>query len=173
MKLLPYDVFEFETPLPLEETITALKAEVEPKRWFRGFSREHMFFEGEVTREGFKIMRIINYRNSFLPVIRGTFKQSTNGIDVMIRMSLHPIVLAFMCIWFGGVLVSLLAVGAGLANNTISFSTPLLIPLGMLIFGWVMVVGGFWFEAKKAKPKLILILKGRIKSKQIAQADRA
>ena len=169
MKLLPFDTFEFQTSLTLEETITVLKAEVEPKKWFRWFTSKHAFFEGEVSREGFKIMRIINYRNSFLPIIRGTFKQSQNGINVIIRMSLHPFVLAFMCFWFGGVIFGLFTVEDGAIRNNSLVAVPLLI---MLILGWVMVYGGFWFEARKAKPKLLSIFNGQIKSEQIAQADR-
>ena len=172
MKLLPYDTFEIQTSLTLEETITALKAEVEPKRWLRWFSRDHALFEGDVSRDGFKIMRIINYRNSFLPVISGTFKQSQNGINVMIRMGLHPFVMAFMCIWFGGVILGLFAVGFGLASSKMSLSFPLLIPPAMLIFGWVLVSGSFWFEARKAKPQLLSILHGQIKNEQIARPDR-
>jgi hypothetical protein len=171
MKLLPYDKFEIQTTLTLEETITALKAQVEPKKWLRWFSRDHAIFEGDVSRDGFKIMRIIHYRNSFMPVIRGTFKQGQNGINVTIRMGLHPFVMAFMCVWFGGVTVGLFAVGAGLSNANISLSPPLLIPIAMLIFGWVMVSGGFWFEASKAKPQLLSILHGQIKSEQIARPD--
>ncbi len=169
MKLLPYDKFEIQTSLTLEETITALKAQVEPKKWMRWFSRDHAIFEGDISRDGFKIVRIIHYRNSFMPVIRGTFKQSQNGINVMIRMGLHPFVMAFMCVWFGSVFFGLLAAGAGLDSNKLSLSIPLLI---MLIFGWVMVYGGFWFEARKAKPQLLSILRGQIKSEQIARSAR-
>jgi hypothetical protein len=35
-----------------------------------------------------------------------------------------------------------------------------------------MILGGFWYEVQETKPKLISILKGQIKSEQIAQADR-
>ena len=169
MKLLPYDKFEIKTSLTLEETITALKAQVEPRKWLRWFSRDHAIFEGDVSRDGFKIMRIIHYRNSFMPVIKGTFKQSQNGINGIIKIGLHPFVIAFMCIWFGGVIFGLFAIVAGLASNKIALSAPLLIPLGMLFFGWAMVAGGFWFEAIKVKPQLLSILHGQIKSEQIAR----
>lgn len=171
MKLLPYDKFEIQTSLTLEETVMALKAQVEPRKWLRALSGNKTAFEGEVSRAGFKIMRIIKYRNSFLPIIKGTFNQGQNGTIVKIRMGLHPLVIVFMSVWFGGVIFGLFAIGAGLASNKISLSAPLLIPLGMLFFGWAMVAGGFWFEARKAKPQLLSILHGQIKSEQIARSD--
>lgn len=169
MKLLPYDKFEIQTSLTLEEVIAALKKHVEPKRWFRLFWGNHAVFEGEISQDGFRIMRIINYRNSFLPVIKGAFKQNQNGINVMIRMGLHPFVIVFMCIWFGGIIF---AIVAGLASSKITLSATLLIPLGMLFFGWAMVAGGFWFEARKVKPQLLSVLNGQIKSEQIIQEGR-
>lgn len=162
MKLLPYDTFEIRTSLTLEEIITALKKEVEPRKWFRWFSRDQVVFEGDVSRDGFKIGRIINYRNSFAPIIRGTFKQSPNGTTVLIRMNLHPLVIVFLCIWLSGFI-----------GFFLSLNYPLFVPFAiMLLFISVMVLGGFWYEVQETKPKLISILNGQIKSEQIAQADR-
>ncbi|MBE0448316.1 MAG: hypothetical protein IBX64_09515 [Actinobacteria bacterium] len=167
MNLLPYEKFEIQTSLTLEETVAALKGEVEPKGWwFWWSSHEHAIFQGDVSRDGFKIMRIIHYMNHFLPVIRGTFKQSQNGIAVMIQMDLHPFVKTFMLIWFGGVIIFLLVLSAYLASGIISLSSSflLLIPLAMLIFGWVLASEFFWFEARKARSELLAILHGRIES---------
>ena len=162
MKLLPYNTFEIHTSLSLEEIIAALKKEVEPKKFLRLSWRNYAFFEGDVSREGFKITRIIKYRNSFAPIIRGTFKQSPTGTSVLIRMSLHPFVIVFLCIWLG------VFISCFLAQHY-----PLFVPVMIiLIFISVMVLGGFWYEVQETKPKLISILNGQIKNEQIAQANR-
>jgi hypothetical protein len=36
----------------------------------------------------------------------------------------------------------------------------LLIPFAMLMFGWALAAGGFWFEANKTKPILVEMFKG-------------
>ena len=112
-------------------------------------------FQGEITQNGFKITRIIHYRNSFLPIITGKFLPGNPRLKVEIRMGLHPFVTAFICIWFGGVgLISIIFL-ASMLSGTTTFSIDSLIPLGMLVFGWALVSGGFWFEVKKQKPMLI------------------
>jgi len=39
---------------------------------------------------------------------------------------------------------------AGIICGKTKLSPFLLIPFGMILFGWLLVSGGFWFEAKKA-----------------------
>ena len=170
MKFLPYDSFEIETSFPLEDTIASLKSNVEPKRWLR-FSRNHKIFEGEVARDSFKIMRIIHYRNSFLPIIRGTFQQCRTGVKVIVRMGLHPFVIAFIYIWFGGVGIGIIAFLKQLLRNQIQPSPMIFIPFAMLLFGWALVSGGFWFEARKVKILLNDILQRKTTSEQANPVD--
>jgi hypothetical protein len=152
MNILPYYSFEIKSSLSVEESFAVLNSEVEPNKWFR-FSSNHKLFEGTVSREGFKIKRIINYRNSFLPVIYGTFTPGLNGTIVNIKMKMYSGVYVFMCFWF-------CAVGTGLFAGINQFHSSkvqqpdILIPLGMLLFGIVLVSGGFWFEVKQAIPIL-------------------
>ncbi|OPY65440.1 MAG: hypothetical protein A4E63_02972 [Syntrophorhabdus sp. PtaU1.Bin050] len=122
----------------------------------------HKIFEGKVSWEGFKITRIIHYRNSFLPIVQGRFRQEEPGISISVRMYLHPFVIAFMCLWFGGIGFGICMMGKGIASGHAAFTPFLLIPFGMLFLGWMMVSGGFRSEAKKAKVSLndILLSKG-------------
>ena len=171
MKLWPSDSYEIQTPIQLEEVVRRLEEQIEPAKWFR-ISHTHKFFQGEVSREGFKITRIVHYRNSFLPVIRGTFKQGEPGVTVLIRMRLHPFVTAFMYFWFGGVSLGILAVIAGLLSGQTKIQPMMIIPFGMIIIGWALITGGFWFEAKKQKAMLIAMLEASHRSEQPAGADR-
>ena len=148
MPLLPYLRYELEsgkTPAEVEE---AMRAVVEPKRLFR-FGGGAQPFEGVVGDGAFDVRRIIGYRNSFLPQIRGTISAAAEGSRISITMSLHPLVLGFMIVWLGGV-------GAGcfaMLMHVIQKGGTLLqvvAPAGMLAFGWLLSAGGFTFEARKA-----------------------
>jgi hypothetical protein len=154
MKLWPSDSFEIETRLPPEKIASSMGSWVEPKKLFR-FSSDHALFQGNVTLDGFKMTRIIHYRNSFLPVLRGTFLRAPAGTTIRIKMELHPLVMAFMCFWFSGVGLGLAVATTALVSGRTQLSPMLLIPLGMLAFGLALVLGGFWSEAKKQKPLLL------------------
>ena len=120
----------------------------------RRFSRDHAPFQGEVYPGGFRISRIIHYRNSFLPMITGEFQPGAAGTKVVIRMGLHPFVTVFLCVWFGGVGLGLFAVLSGIRSGQTS-PAMLLAPVGMLLFGWGLAFAGFWFEARKQKRMLV------------------
>ena len=159
MKFWPSDRFEIETTMSPEEIVAALNSKIEPKKLFR-FSSDHAPFHGDISRDGFRITRAIHSMNSFLPVVTGKFLPGDSGIKVAIRLGLHPLITAFMCIWFGGVGLGVIAALAGLLSGQALASPMLLIPFGMLVSGWAVVSGGFWFEAKKQKPMLVEMFKG-------------
>ena len=150
MKFWPSDTFEIKTTMSPEEIVAALNSRIEPKKLFR-FSSDHAPFQDDISRDGFKITRVVHYRNSFLPIVTGRFLPGNSGIKVVIRLGLHPFVTAFMCVWFGGVGLGVIGTISGLLSGQAPASPMLLIPFGMLVFGWALVSGGFWFEAKKQK----------------------
>jgi hypothetical protein len=156
--------------MSVEEVIASLDSQTEPKKWFR-LGRAHTMLQGTFSSDGFKITRIIHYRNSFLPIIRGTFGSGPSGTTIAIKMGLHPLVAAFMCFWFGGVGVGILAVLAALSRGQTEWNPMLLIPFGILLFGWALVSGGFWFEANKTKPVLLEMFSGRERHHQGTQGD--
>ena len=158
MKLWPSDSFEIHTNLSRQETIEKVASFVEPKKWFR-FFHEGKPFQGKCSQEGFRITRIIRYRNSFLPIINGNYLNGSNGTTIQIKMVLHPIVIAFMCIWFGGVIIGAVSISYSLVIRKCSFQLPMFIPFAMLLFGIALVSGSFWFEAKKQKPLLESLFK--------------
>lgn len=165
MKLIPYDSFEIVSGLSASDIVAVLNDNIEPTKWVR-FSRDHKVFQGSLTRDGFVVTRIIHYRNSFLPIIRGTFKSDPSGVAIAIKMRLHHFVTAFMCVWFGGVGIGIIAMATAFIADARARHPAMLVPLAMLVFGWALVTGGFWVEAKKSKPILLDIFKGRIRSEQ-------
>jgi hypothetical protein len=158
--LLPYTQLVFESPLSKEEVVRRLTLEVASRRWGWGlFERRTELFEGEVSEGGFRISRIIRYRNSFLPVIHGRFSPLVKGVRIDITMRLHVAVLIFSIVWLSAVGFGALAFASQFLS-TGKIEGGMLIPLGMLLFFYLMVTIGFGVEANKASKLLSGIFEG-------------
>lgn len=126
---------------------------IEPKRFFRDLSSAHKPYEGTIKGNCFAVSRIIDYRNSFKPLIHGEIQAEIDGCSLHITMSPHPSVLIFMMVWFSGVLFGLVGFIVTLFAPRMHTQNPpvlILIPLGMLVFGYGLSVGRFKFEAVKS-----------------------
>ncbi|MBD2200248.1 MULTISPECIES: hypothetical protein [Calothrix] len=158
MKLLPYDSFTIVVPQPLSVVLQRLNAKVEAPKLYR-FSREHAPYQGTVSEQGFQITRIIHYRNSFLPVIKGRFQiESSYQTEVHIKMSLHPFVMAFLGFWFFfwySATIPISLVGSMPNGMPILF---LGMPILMLIIFWF----AFWNEANRSRNELTQIIQGEL-----------
>ena len=154
MKYLPFENITYRTKLDSNEVLKRISEKVEPKKPFRiteiFWENNYKPYKGIVKGKTFNITRIIQYRNSFLPQIKGNVENDINGTKVNIKMRLHPIVLTFMIIWFSGVGIGFLLTLSILLSNK-SFEPMTLIPFGMLIFGYALVTGGFKYESIKSK----------------------
>ncbi|MBL4771031.1 MAG: hypothetical protein JKY61_07800 [Planctomycetes bacterium] len=162
MKFLPSDTFEIETNMPLEAIVAAFDEMIEPRRYFC-WSSGRGLFQGETSRDGFRITRIIGCQNSFLPIIQGKYLPGVDGVKVAIRMGLHPLAIAFVSVWCGLVgLTGFLSVPTALGWNGGESSGWLiiLIPIGMIGFVWALAWGAYWYEASMQKPMLIKMIKG-------------
>jgi hypothetical protein len=152
--LLPYKQLVFESHLSRGAIIRRLRVEVANRRLGWGiFERRTEKFEGEVSETGFKISRIIRYRNSFLPIVQGQFSPLIKGVRIEVRMRLHVAVLIFSILWLSFVGVSAVTVISQIIS-TGKFEGGMLIPLGMLLFYYLLVTIGFGIEANKASKLL-------------------
>nr|WP_295876878.1 hypothetical protein [uncultured Chitinophaga sp.] len=169
MKFLPIERYTLLTKLSPEEIKTLLEANVEPKGynlhirigWFQPKGAKP--YQGAVSVNGFFISRIIGYRNSFLPEIRGEVSHEVVHTAVKINMQLTLFVRIFMVLWFGAVVVGLvLCVGAMINGSRAGekFESFLLVPFPMLIFGYLMVTLSFGYEVNKSKKFLRDLLQG-------------
>jgi len=165
MNLLPYDKFCIVSSLKPTEVQEQLQSEVGPTAGFsfiNMFSRsDGKFFEGFAVKGNFEFKRGIQYRNSFLPMIKGHTEGWLNGSRVYVKMRLQPVVVVFMCVW----LVAVGTAGIGVLTESIAnnqFSPDVLIPLGMFTFGYALVMGSYTYERNKAKDKLLEMLAGQI-----------
>jgi hypothetical protein len=158
MLFAPFERLTIETPLPPEEVHRRLAQVIEPKQMFRFFSRDHKAYQGNLTDDRFEVSRIIHYRNSFLPVIKGDIRPGLGGSVVDITMQPHPFVIAFMAVWFSfsgvifaGILCTSLVSIWQMEDGGLGSLIGVIIPAGFVLFGYLLVMGGFKFESVKSK----------------------
>ena len=163
---LPFENYVLRTSLSSKEVYYRLSNNIEPKKAFRlaAFNRTSVKpYEGIITNSFFKISSIVNYRNSFLPVIEGKISTFAGQTHIHIRMKVTPFVLIFISIWLGLVgLTCLLLVLVGIIhfiqNRITAFSPTVLIPFGMLIFGCLRTILAFKAESNKSREFLETLL---------------
>ena len=155
MKFLPYERLKIITALSSKEALTRLENVVEPKRYFRLLGSGSKPYQGNVEGSHFEISRIIGYRNSFRPMIKGDAQGEISGCSVYITMHPHIFVTAFMIFWLGGVgfffFTFLYSLVSSLTELHTTDHSLLLFPGGMFIFGYGKFLGGFKFESIKSK----------------------
>lgn len=164
--LLPFERFTLHSNLRPDDILYRLRENVEPERTFRFrgflFSGNGKPYEGSVNQNGtFSIKRLINYRNSFLPVIEGVVEHEGRGSRVKVKMRLNTFVLVFIAIWLGVVGIVSIAMLIGALNSGI-LDRGTFIPLGMFLFGAVMTVLAFKFESTRSKKDLAELLQGYV-----------
>jgi hypothetical protein len=162
MKFLPIENKTYFAPLTAAEVRERLAAAIEPKQMLRNpYKRTNTKpYEGHLNHNHFEINRIIRYRNSFLPQIKGQILPGDNGTEVKVKMRLSVFVYIFLIIWCGSLGLFVIAFSLDSMMEG-AFDPVIFIPLGMLLFAYVMVTVGFKYEAKKAKKDLANLLEGK------------
>jgi hypothetical protein len=161
MIVIPYERLTIKSMLRAEEAQRKLEDIIEPRAFMRWWTVNKPY-EGKIEGSHFDVNRVILYRNSFRPVIKGDIRPEMGGCSISISMSPHILVLVFMGLWLGGVglgfLVALVSFLSSfvLKSPTIPFSPEALPPMllitgGMFVFGYVMSLCGFKFESVKSK----------------------
>src|SRR6267143_5209540 len=148
--LIPYKRLLIRTSLTPDDAAQILAQTVIPRsKWFPFWSRATSAFEGRVSPEGFNINRGIRYRNSFLPILHGRFRQTSDGTLVDVRMTMHPTVILFLLFWYVIIAIALFEFAEGVAHDA-PVSARDWIPLGVLVFIYMMCFIAFGFEADRA-----------------------
>lgn len=140
--------------MSIEEVMGKMQVEIEEGC----YSGRHKIFSGEISRQGFRIARLLSYNNAFLPIVNGTFKAGQPGVSVMIKIQLHPLTKTFICAWDAGVL-GFMGDFLWLLTGRMQMSPAHIIPIVLIIFPWVLASVKFRPEAAKEKQILINILK--------------
>lgn len=153
MRLFPVDRVVLYTPLP--------KSEVLERLGYNTGSNGGKRFRGTIAHDSFAITRVITYRNSFLPQIRGTISETASGTDIALSLRLEKAVRIFMAIWLSVAALALIGILAASLFDGFSALTAL-IPLAMLGFGIAMINIGFKTESERAVDELREILEARM-----------
>lgn len=167
-KFLPFEELVYHSKLNKDELLARLDNEIEPEKPFSFSAKSFSYskpYIGKISYDRFEIKRAITYRNSFLPVIKGTIKNDLSGSKINVKMNLIDFVKVFMIIWLGGVSLGCIASAYSLffrnnANSETGFF--MFIPFIMLLFGVAMVCFGFKTESKKSITDLEEILQAKI-----------
>ncbi|MCB8966977.1 MAG: hypothetical protein H6660_08775 [Ardenticatenaceae bacterium] len=152
--LIPYTRFTLKTYLNAQEAERRLAERTRARRWLRSFLSKpdpSQPFEGVVENGRFNINRIINYRNSFLPIIVGQFHDDLGFTRIEITMRLHYFVMAFMGIWF----FAFCPVGfMFFVSDDMGRGEFIILFFGFILFFIFMILATFNYEANKARRTL-------------------
>jgi hypothetical protein len=143
----PYREYSILIPGSVEDAASRLAQATIKRRWFYGwrwwFSSPGSF-EGTVSVDEFILYRVINYTNWFWPYLHGSFKRVRSRTRVTVKMKLNPHVSLMMIGWSASALLS--SVGL-LFDRSYGF----IVPAGLYLFIYLLMLIGFNFEAHKAK----------------------
>lgn len=163
MKYLPFENITYQSKYNTQQILEKVEDILEPKKVFRitgMLGSDHKPYEGFVSGNSFKMSRIINYQNSFLPTVTGFVEKDYNGTaKINVKMRLHFFVILFLCVWFGGVGIGVLA-----ALSSQEFSAFSVIPFLMLFFGYALTTGAFKYESLKTKKYLADLFKAEVRA---------
>ena len=163
MKYLPFENIIFKTKLNSKEISKRLNEITEPKSFFRipVFFRDHQQYEGVIGDNIFTINRIINYRNSFLPIIKGTIQEGHQKTKIFIQMRPHLVAIIFMLIWFGVSILICTSIFITMLFEA-NFTALAAIPFGILILSYVIILGGYNYESNKSIKYLAKLFEAEI-----------
>jgi hypothetical protein len=160
MKFLPFEKLTYTTALKEDEIMWRLESILEEEKIIRlripfVKRKDGQPYEGSTNGNTFEMQRIINYRNSFLPVIEGRVEDNFTQRHVHVKMRLNRVVMIFMMFWCG---ILLFGIGAmtfvsNADSNPKGEVEPVLklIPIFMLLFGYGLTTFFFKLESKKSK----------------------
>lgn len=150
--------FDLISPLARDECVRRLRANTESS-WFPAvFSNKPV--SGHVEDTSFRIRKRIAYRNSFQPHLSGELSDEDGRTRMRCRLGMHPAVVAFMVIWFGGVVigggtVAMRAIGFLLRGGAPADAWPSIAAPAFMLVGGAALVGLGHFAGRN-EPRFLL-----------------
>nr|WP_320048887.1 hypothetical protein [uncultured Desulfuromonas sp.] len=156
MPLIPYEKFSLSSTKSTEDLVATLSQSVASIPSFSVFQKVHKKpFEGKFSENGFRVKRVTHYLNSFIPIVKGRFRQSLKGTTVTVQIFPHPI----SCFFIFAVTIFGLIFGAAVGSfSSKQTSLVLVLPVILGLVSYIAVWCGFWFEAKKTKKELLQLI---------------
>lgn len=110
-------------------------------------------YEGMISGDQFRVKRIINYRNSFLPEVNGNIEETVVGNMVTLEMRLSLFVRIFAGIWFTMLVIGIISIAIMESQGEITASFAL-IPMAALVVIASAMFLSYRYECKKARKDL-------------------
>ena len=151
--------------LSLDEAALQLSKALEAHPSRQGYSLAGFAFDnlgrfgGSVNHDGFKIHRRGWFSEIWWFIVCGSFKAEHGGVDINIRMSLHPVIKWFAVIWYALIIYLLVIstinwIRSGLFDNGIWFA----LAFGILFY--VRLLYSWMREKQKARRFLSILYNG-------------
>ena len=158
MNIIPIQKLQIKSDYSAKIVAEKLSLETDQRMFFRK-NNSNKKFEGKVHNTSFNINRILNYRNSFYPIISGKIISEENSkTTIKITMCMTIYANVFMCIWFiitGTVFI--FALKQQIENEVFEYK-PILWSLLFILVGYFLMIISFTAEAKTARKILTEIL---------------
>jgi hypothetical protein len=123
-------------------------------------------FIGRAGDRRVSVRKNINYRNSWQTVFVGSLKPTSQGTRLIGRFRLNLFVIAFMAVWFGFVGLACFAfVGEAFSGDIDAWIA--VTPIGMVVFGLVLVKGGQYL-ARNERDEILRFFEGVVDARQVA-----
>jgi hypothetical protein len=164
-KYLPTENVTYLTQLTEVEVKERLAYFVQPQRSWReklAGVKATKPYEGTISDNTFSISRVPAYRNSFLPDIDGAIHKTEQGVVVDVKLRLKSAVMVFMAYWLGAVGLTCLLVIAALFFSAKKAEPVMVLPFVMLLFGYLLMMGGYKYESNIARNGLQKMFEAKI-----------
>lgn len=101
MNLLPYDSETLVSALSKEEVLGHLNRVTREVNYLdqRSLSKDGIVFNGLIGQNGFRISKVVNRADTFLPLILGKIEATPRGCILFINYRLFPGALFFIAFW--------------------------------------------------------------------------
>ncbi|MDR7129872.1 hypothetical protein J2X69_002218 [Algoriphagus sp. 4150] len=101
MNLFPYDSETLVSALSKEEVLTHLNKVTREVNYLdpRSQARGDILFNGLVGKKGFRISKVVNRGDTFLPLILGKIEATPRGCILFINYRMFPGALFFIAFW--------------------------------------------------------------------------
>ncbi|MHB8627768.1 MAG: hypothetical protein ACYDBJ_17480 [Aggregatilineales bacterium] len=130
--------------------MSRLSGGVWTRTWFRWFASNPGGLEGSVSKDGFYINRIVNYRNSFLPFVRGKFFPEQDRLRIELTATFHPVVIAILASFV--VFIIDFGIKDGYSWNGLAGAC------AMILVEYSIIMFIFVYELQKTKKRITEIL---------------
>jgi hypothetical protein len=147
MFLLPYRQIEIESPHAPEEIAELLRVKtVQRQPWFRSLARSGFEFTGTVSTNQFRIMPVIQGRNTYQPWLIGRIVPQPGGSKIHLLQTFHPVQIVIISAFF--------FLPGIIGTRTVGPKALLMAASLFLLFHVVMYFIGFLPEARKAERRI-------------------